>query len=1303
MWRKDFLIVVLLLLTASVSAGTWFIDADGTGDYPTIQSAIDASEDGDIIVLSDGTYRGDGNRDVLVEKTIVIRSTSPSDPNVVANTIIDCAGSNVESHRAFSIYDDIEISGLTIKNGLSDSGGGIYCESLLSGNTRIAVTIKNCKFKDNRANGNGGAIYSWIVNLTIQNSIFEGSSGNNYGGAIYCYDSSPTILGCNFLKNKADNGGCIATWSRGTITIKDTFFDNNTGHGSAIDNNHCKLYIDKSIFVNNTGKVITSNSIYSRFCTITNSIFAGNSACCIESSDRDLKIGHCTFKNNPALIFDEGNLECTNSIFIDAPISVEWTAAGSIRYCCFSERNMVSSLSSSIGQTNNIVQDPLLDDNFIPFINSPCLDAGSNADTTKTADYYGNPRVWNRTTDMGAVELEHDQATIGINPTSFSVASDEGGSSLITKTLHIFNSGASGSVGWDVFEDCPWLVVEPTSGLSDIDGDDIILRIDPAGLSRGKYHYDLILVSGDIEKVVGIDLSVNGTIILTPGEDVQAAIDIANDGDVVLLTAGRYSVNDLTFSGKKITLQGEDVYSTILEPECFMEYCPDIFYFRNGETHDSKIVGLTITGSYSGIGSFHSSSPSFERCIFRGYTSDFHHMIYGNKASLLFDGCVFAENRVDGYLMEYRFGHIEIRNCTFINNVCDYAVLARASTVTVSNSILWNETSDHEICLTDMWGEGAILNISYSDVKYGYSGIEAVNGSSVNWGNGNIHWKPMVNDTYHLMLSSRCINAGNPGFVSDEEDIDGHPRVSNGRLDMGADEYYLMEVPYEYPTIQEAIDEAEDGAEIIIYPGVYGGGLEISSKDIILRSYDPHDLELVLATVIECDSLSGVSLDSGSLQGFLITNSFQAISCSGFADVKNCVIQGNTGSTGTAIYAEDVSLIRGCYIIGNEGDSIIELGDGSPILDHCTIAGNSGNTIVRKGFGKDSYFSEFGSITNSILWNPGNVEIEGRIFLDYCCVDSDYYQLPSANESLLESENAVLLGDGNVFDDPMLDDYYLTGYSPCIDAGDPNYFEEWLDFEADPLHAGRTDIGADQYQYFPRSPDFVSDGVVDLSDLAEFISQWLKPGMSEFDLDYNKQANLKDFSMFADWWLDFYPKIPTAWEQGQVPGPAFPEGIAFDYGGVYFVEGSGSLYNLSTYFMYKEIAGDFEITARLRYMTGNQYACAGLMMLDDNYHYALIGASQYAYDISMYYFRGYDGLNFRTSGYLPRGSGWLRITKSDGMISIYDSEDGINWNVVQKIEYSSSETVRAGIFVNSGDHETLASGLFSDVTIRQLD
>ncbi len=183
---------------------------DGSIEHPfdSIQKAVDFAQLGDTVIVLQGTYTGTGNRDIdFLGKAIIVRSSNPNDPNIVAATVIDCQGSETEPHRGF-IFQSTEdvnsiLDGLTITNGYQSQGGAVYI-----GDSN--AIIKRCVLRDNTADAGGGVFIAASTDygpLFINCEITRNAAVNCGGGVDFWYDANSVFLGCEISKNTAGVGG----------------------------------------------------------------------------------------------------------------------------------------------------------------------------------------------------------------------------------------------------------------------------------------------------------------------------------------------------------------------------------------------------------------------------------------------------------------------------------------------------------------------------------------------------------------------------------------------------------------------------------------------------------------------------------------------------------------------------------------------------------------------------------------------------------------------------------------------------------------------------------------------------------------------------------------------------------------------------------------------------------------------------------------------------------------------------------------------------------------------------------------
>ncbi|UCD29901.1 MAG: right-handed parallel beta-helix repeat-containing protein, partial [Planctomycetota bacterium] len=322
--------------------------------FTNIQAAINDANDGDMILVSNGTYRGDGNRDIdFLGKAIIVRSEHGP-----ANCIIDCQGSPTDQHQAFYFHNDENadsiLDGFTITNAYHDYGA-IFCDSWDGSNP----TITNCIISNNHGSYAGAIKTHWYSTPTISNCIISGNSSDHEGAGLNC--SGAIVSNCLIFDNRAGEGGGAGIMNHshyGTMTIT-----NCTIAGNEADSGTAGIWIHNRISP----------------ATITNCIVWGNrsnwpSAPQIQVSTSPAPfITYCDVQDGwPG----EGNIDA-DPLFVDAD-----------------------------GPDNVFGTD---DDNFRLLGGSPCLDIGNNSAVPPSiiTDLDGNPRIINSTVDMGAYEGPH--------------------------------------------------------------------------------------------------------------------------------------------------------------------------------------------------------------------------------------------------------------------------------------------------------------------------------------------------------------------------------------------------------------------------------------------------------------------------------------------------------------------------------------------------------------------------------------------------------------------------------------------------------------------------------------------------------------------------------------------------------------------------------------------------------------------------------------------------------------------------------------------------------------------------------
>jgi len=400
-----------------------------------------------------------------------------------------------------------------------------------------------------------------------------------------------------------------------------------------------------------------------------------------------------------------------------------------------------------------------------------------------------------------------------------------------------------------------------------------------------------------------------------------------------------------------------------------------------GGVQNSLLFHCTITGcsAQSGAGAY--------VCTLSDCTLTLNHGQYGSGAEFcVLTNCTLANNTTyDDEVFGLGGGADQsiLFNCLVYGNVS-------SSSAGVSGSTVANCTVVSNI--TTQVG-GAVDNCAVNNsIVYDNIGTDdSPNYSNSSMGNcdttpmpddnfGNFTDDPMLVDPdandFHLQSGSPCINAGFNGFVATRTDLDGNQRISGGTVDVGA---YEFQPPTHYvnlnntnpippytswdtaaTNIQDAVDAADAGDDVIVTNGVYkdGGAVvqgSLTNRVAVTKPLTVWSVNGAAVTMIE----GNPEISDNAVRCVYLTNKTLFI---GFT-----LTNGATRGTDDGVPLEDIS---GGGMWGNSYDAVVQdcllvnnlsayFGGGAygGVLNNCTLLSNSAL------FGGGAEFSQLNGCT----------------------------------------------------------------------------------------------------------------------------------------------------------------------------------------------------------------------------------------------------------------------------------------------------------------------------------------------------
>ena len=367
-----FLRVVLFLAFFHAKAAVLYVNLNSPNPTPPyvdwstaatdIQSAIDAANVGDRILVTNGIYNTGGrvvtgsllNR-VVVSKALTVQSVNGPKVTIIQGAQVPVTIIGEGATRCVYLTNSATLTGFTLTNGATRGmlgsstelyGGGIYCRS-------ASAVVSNCVVTGNAATIYGGGGYQG----TYYNCNFIGNSATNGGGT-----SLSILSNCLLLNNTAFNYGAGAYSSSLTGCTVATNYGSSYGGGVYLSySTNCAIWGNTSI-----------NGGGASYGTLVNCTLVSN------------------FATNGGGIHEATAYNCI--IYYNQAPNGSNSASATLNYCCTMPQHPGS---------GNFTNNPQLSDYAHITANSPCRGVGSNVYT------YGNDidgETWSNPPSIGCDE-----------------------------------------------------------------------------------------------------------------------------------------------------------------------------------------------------------------------------------------------------------------------------------------------------------------------------------------------------------------------------------------------------------------------------------------------------------------------------------------------------------------------------------------------------------------------------------------------------------------------------------------------------------------------------------------------------------------------------------------------------------------------------------------------------------------------------------------------------------------------------------------------------------------------------------